>query len=52
VFFSDKVKRYIHPTEGFLLDRYPRVQALPAAESAVLEAQCHSALARYVGAGR
>jgi len=49
VFFSEKLRRYIHPVEGFLLDGHPRVQALPEAESEVLEAQWHSALARYVG---
>jgi hypothetical protein len=52
VFFSDKLKRYIHPVEGFLLDGHPRVQALPADESEALEAQWHGALDRYIRSGR
>ena len=52
VFFSEKLRRYIHPVEGFLLDGHPRVQALPEAESEELEAEWHGALARYVGGGR
>lgn len=47
VFFSEKRRRYIHPVEGFLLDGHPRVQILPEAESEVLEAEWHDALARY-----
>ncbi len=47
VFFSEKLKRYVHPVEGVLLDGYPRLQMLPDEESDVLEAQWRSALARY-----
>ncbi len=52
VFFSDKLRRYIHPVEGFLLDGHPRVQILPETESAALEVEWHGALARYVGGAR
>jgi hypothetical protein len=52
VFFSEKLKRYIHPVEGVLLDGHPRVRVLPEAESEELEAACHGALARYVAANR
>jgi hypothetical protein len=52
VFFCDKLKRYIHPVEGFLLDGHPRVQPLPEAESDALEAEWHGALDRYVRSGR
>jgi hypothetical protein len=47
VFYSEKLKRYVHPVEGVLLDGYPRVQILSEEESTALEAQWQSALARY-----
>jgi hypothetical protein len=52
VFFSEKLRRYIHPVEGFLLDAHPRVQILPEAESEVLETKWHDALARYANGRR
>jgi len=47
VFFSDKIKRYVHPTDGTLLDPHPRLQQLSDAESQELEAHWQKALARY-----
>jgi hypothetical protein len=38
VFFSEKIRRYVHPTAGILLDPHPRLQELPEAESQMLEA--------------
>ena len=52
VFYSDTLKRYVHPVEGVLLDGHPRVQVLPEEESNALEIQWHSALARYSEAKR
>ena len=47
VFFSDKIQRYVHPTDGTLLDPHPRLQQLSDVESQELEAQWQQALARY-----
>jgi hypothetical protein len=47
VFFSDKIQRYVHPTDGTLLDPHPRLQELSAGESQELEAHWQTALARY-----
>lgn len=47
VFFSEKIKRYVHPTDGVLLDGHPRLQVLSEAESQALEDRWHDALARY-----
>jgi hypothetical protein len=47
VFFSEKIRRYVHPTDGVLLDGYPRLQPLPENESQALEARWRDALARY-----
>jgi hypothetical protein len=47
VFFSTKLHRYVHPTEGILLDPHPRLQELSDAESQELEAHWQTALARY-----
>jgi len=47
VFFSDKLQRYVHPTDGTLLDPHPRLQELSEDESRELEAQWQTALARY-----
>ncbi|MEW6299059.1 MAG: hypothetical protein AB1671_15190 [Thermodesulfobacteriota bacterium] len=47
VFFSEKLRRYVHPTAGILFDPHPRLRALSAAESQALTAQWHEALARY-----
>ena len=52
VFLSEKLRRYIHPVEGFLLDSHPRVQMLPEGESEVLESKWHDALARYADGPR
>jgi len=46
VFFSDKHRRYVHPTAGTLLDPHPRLQQLSDAESQELETQWQEALAR------
>ena len=47
VFFSEKIKRYVHPTDGVLLDGYPRLKLLPEEESRELEARWTNDLARY-----
>lgn len=47
VFFSEKIKRYVHPTDGVLLDGHPRLHVLSDAESQALEDRWHDALARY-----
>lgn len=47
VFFSDKIKRYVHPTDGTLLDPHPRLQELSEGESQELAAHWQTALARY-----
>jgi hypothetical protein len=47
VFFSDKHRRYIHPTAGTLLDPHPRLQSLSDAESQELEQHWHDALSRF-----
>ena len=46
VFFSDKHRRYVHPTAGTLWDPHPRLERLSDAESQELEAQWQEALAR------
>lgn len=45
VFFSDKQRRYVHPTAGVLLDPHPRLQALSDEESHKLEHEWRDALA-------
>ena len=47
VFFSEKLHRYVHPTEGVLLDGHPRLHLLSEAESQALAAQWRDALTRY-----
>jgi len=47
VFFSDKIRRYVHPTDGTLLDPHPRLQQLSDVESRELEVHWQKALARY-----
>ncbi len=47
VFFSEKIRRYVHPTDGVLLNGYPRLNRLSEAESQALEARWRDALARY-----
>jgi hypothetical protein len=46
VFFSDKHRRYIHPTAGTLLDPHPRLQLLSDEESQGLEREWQDALSR------
>jgi hypothetical protein len=46
VFFSDKLRRYVHPTDGTLLDPHPRLELLSDAESQEFEAHWQEALAR------
>ena len=47
VFFSDKLRRDVHPTAGTLLDPHPRLQLLSEAESQEFEKQWQEALSRY-----
>lgn len=47
VFFSDKLRRYVHPTEGILYDSHPRLQSLTDAESQTLAEQWKDALTSY-----
>jgi hypothetical protein len=47
VFFSEKLKRYVHPTGGILRDGYPRLQVLSETESHALEDHWREALAGY-----
>jgi hypothetical protein len=47
VFFSDKIRRYVHPTEGILYDSHPRLQLLTEAESQTLAEQWKDALTSY-----
>ena len=47
VFFSNKLHRYVHPTDGILLDPHPRLQLLSDAESQELEEHWRNALSRY-----
>ncbi|HXG18724.1 MAG TPA: hypothetical protein VNN62_06580 [Methylomirabilota bacterium] len=47
VFFSTKIRRYVHPTDGVLLDGHPRLQRLSEGESQALSVQWREALARY-----
>jgi hypothetical protein len=47
VFFSEKIKRYVHPTGGVLLDGHPRLQLLSETESQALEDHWREALAGY-----
>jgi hypothetical protein len=44
VFFSDKLRRYVHPTAGTLLDPHPRLQSVSEAESQEFEAHWHGRL--------
>ncbi|HXG20680.1 MAG TPA: hypothetical protein VNN62_16595 [Methylomirabilota bacterium] len=45
VFFSEKQRRYVHPTAGVLLDPHPRLLALSDEESRKLEKEWQGALA-------
>jgi len=47
VFFSEKLRRYVHPTDGTLLDPHPRLRQLSDAESLELEEHWKHALIRY-----
>ncbi len=47
VFFMEKIRRYVHPTDGVLLDGHPRLHVLSEGESQALEARWRDALARY-----
>ncbi len=47
VFFSDTLRRYVHPTAGVLFDPHPRLAAVSEAESQRLAAQWREALAHY-----
>src|SRR5947207_15688596 len=46
VFFSHKIRRYVHPTDGTLLDADPRLQLLSEAESQEFEAHWQDTLPR------
>lgn len=47
VFFHDKLSRYVHPTDGILLDPHPRLELLSETESQELEERWRDALSRY-----
>jgi hypothetical protein len=47
VFFSEKLKRYVHPTDGVLLDPHPRLHQVSEAENLELETHWQQSLARY-----
>src|SRR5262245_490528 len=47
VFFSDRLRRYVHPTAGTLLDPYPRLCLLPEDESAAFEEHWQETLSRF-----
>jgi hypothetical protein len=47
VFFSEKIRRYVHPTAGILFDPHPRLQVLSEAESQELAGQWRQELTRY-----
>jgi hypothetical protein len=47
VFFSEKLRRYVHPTDGILYDSHPRLEPLSEAESRALEDQWSDALLGY-----
>jgi hypothetical protein len=47
VFFSEKLKRYVHPTGGVLLDGHPRLHLLSETESQALADHWREALAGY-----
>ncbi len=46
VFFSDKLRRYVHPTAGTLLDPHPRLQLLSEAETQEFEKHWQETLSR------
>jgi hypothetical protein len=47
VFFSDRLRRYVHPTAGTLLDPYPRLCLLPEDESAAFEERWQETLSHF-----
>ncbi len=47
VFYSAKLHRYVHPTDGVLLEGQPRLQALSEEESHTLTERWSEALAHY-----
>ena len=47
VFFSEKLRRYVHPTDGILFDPHPRLRPLSDEESLALEAHWRQDLSRY-----
>ena len=47
VFFSDKLGRYAHPTDGVLFDPHPRLHSLSEAESQELTEHWQTELSRY-----
>ena len=47
VFFSTKLRRYVHPTDGVLYDSHPRLQPLSDTESQALEERWYDALLGY-----
>lgn len=47
VFFSEKLRRYVHPTDGVLYDSHPRLQPLSDPESQALEEQWYDTLRGY-----
>jgi hypothetical protein len=47
VFFSDRLRRYVHPTNGILLDPHPRLQSLSDEESLKWETHWQKDLLPY-----
>jgi hypothetical protein len=47
VFFSEKLRRYVHPTDGILHDPHPRLQSLSEAESRELAEHWQAELSKY-----
>jgi hypothetical protein len=47
VFFSEKLRRYVHPKDGVLYDSHPRLQPLSDTESQALEERWYDALLGY-----
>ncbi len=47
VFFSTKLNRYVHPSEGILLDARPSLESLSDEESQEQETVWEKDLARY-----
>ena len=47
VFYSEKIRRYVHPQDGILFDQHPRLHSLSEEESQDLESRWQEALSHY-----